>query len=51
VNAPLLIAGWFRPKSTHCPASGIGIVDDELPAPANIEHADTSTTKDNAIRK
>jgi hypothetical protein len=46
VNAPFLIGGLFRPKSTHCPAPDIGIVDDELPAPPNIEHADTSTIKD-----
>jgi hypothetical protein len=46
VNAPLLIVGSFRPKSTHCPALGIGIVNDELPAPPNIEHADASMIKD-----
>jgi hypothetical protein len=46
VNAPLLIVGSFRPKSTHCPALGIGIVDDKLAAPANIEHVDTSKIKD-----
>jgi hypothetical protein len=46
VNARPLIGGLFRPKSTHCPTSGIGIVDDELAAPPNIEHADTSTAKD-----
>jgi hypothetical protein len=41
-----VIIGSFRPKSTHCPAPGTGIVDDELRAPLNIEHADTSTSKD-----
>jgi hypothetical protein len=46
VNAPLLIVGSFRPKSTHCPAPGIGIVDDELPAPPNIEHAEINAIKD-----
>jgi hypothetical protein len=46
VNAPPLIVGSFLPKSTHCPAPGIGIVDDELLAPPNTEHADTSTIKD-----
>jgi hypothetical protein len=46
VNAPSLIIGSFRPKSTHCPAPGIGIVDDKLVAPANIEHVDASTIKD-----
>jgi hypothetical protein len=46
VNALLLIVGSFRPKSTHCPASGIGIVDDEPAASPNIKHADTRTIKD-----
>jgi hypothetical protein len=46
VNVPLLIVGSFRPKSTHCPALGIGIVNDKLAAPANIEHADTSKIND-----
>jgi hypothetical protein len=46
VNVPLLIAGSFRPKFTHCPAAGIGIVDDKLPAPPNSEHAEISTIKD-----
>jgi hypothetical protein len=46
VNAPLLIVGSFRPKSTHCPAPGIGMVDDELDAPPNIEQADIRTIKD-----
>jgi len=46
VNAPLLIVGSFRPKSTHCPALGIGIVDDEPFAAPNIEHAEISTIKD-----
>jgi hypothetical protein len=46
VNAPLLIVGSFRPKFTHCPASGIGKVDDKLTAPPKIEHADTRTIKD-----
>jgi hypothetical protein len=46
VNASLLIAGSFRPKATHCPAPGIGIIDDELTAPPKIEHADISTIKD-----
>jgi hypothetical protein len=40
------MVGLFRPKSIHCPAPGIGIVDDELPAPLNIEQADTSAIKD-----
>jgi hypothetical protein len=46
VNAPLLIIGLFRPKSTHCPAPGIGLVDDKPVAPANIEHAEISTIKE-----
>jgi hypothetical protein len=46
VNAPSLIVGSLRPKSTHCPAPGIGIVDKEPPAPPDIEQAHTSTIKD-----
>jgi hypothetical protein len=46
VNAPPLIVGSFRPKSTHCPVPGIGIVDDELLAPPNSEHAEISTIKE-----
>jgi hypothetical protein len=46
VNAPFLIVGSFRPKSTHCPASGIGMVDDKLPAPPNMEHAEISKIKE-----